>query len=176
MQDINVLVVFASRTGGTEQLALVAGLGAVQAKANIRLRWLREAIEGRAIESVPGWKENRERMEKEYIAPRTVDSEWADAIVIATGGGTSGAPAELRDYLASLQALSSQGKLAGKVGAAFSSGSEADSAALLVALAQLDFILVPPGSQPVALEKARHQGRRVTEVARALKRAGTRYS
>ncbi|MGA2211803.1 MAG: NAD(P)H dehydrogenase [Bryobacteraceae bacterium] len=172
MQDINVLVVFASRTGGTEHLALAAGLGAVQAKANIRLRWLREAIEGQAIKSVPGWKENRERMEKEYIAPRTVDSEWADAIVIAA----SGASPEFSDYLATLQALSSQGKLAGKIAAAFSSRSHADSASILAALAQLDFILVPSGSQPMALEKARRQGRRVTEVARALKADGTRDS
>jgi hypothetical protein len=40
-QDINVLVTFWSRTGVTEKLALAAALGAVQAKANIRLRWLR---------------------------------------------------------------------------------------------------------------------------------------
>ena len=42
-QDVNVLVVFWSRTGVTEKLALAAALGAVQANANIRFRWLREA-------------------------------------------------------------------------------------------------------------------------------------
>jgi NAD(P)H dehydrogenase (quinone) len=98
MQDINVLVVFYSRAGRTEKLALAAALGAVQAKANIRLRWLREGADDRTIDGVPGWRENRERMEKEYIAPRPVDAEWADVIMI----GTSGAPRELEDYLGSL--------------------------------------------------------------------------
>jgi hypothetical protein len=98
MQDINVLVVFYSRTGRTEKLALAAALGAVQARANIRLRWLREAADDQMIQDVPGWRENRERMEKEYIAPRAVDAEWADAIII----GTNGAPPELKDYLGSL--------------------------------------------------------------------------
>ena len=98
MQDVNVLVVFCSRTGKTEARALAAALGAVQAKANIRLRWLREPADDRSIQEIAGWKENRERMEKEYIGPRTVDADWADAIII----GASGRPPELRDYLASL--------------------------------------------------------------------------
>jgi NAD(P)H dehydrogenase (quinone) len=172
--DINVLVVFHSRTGRTEKLALTAAVGAVQAKANIRLRWLREAADDAAIESAPEWKENRQRMEKEYIAPREVDAAWADAIII----GTSGSPPELQDYLASLGVLGSAGKLEGKVGAALSSASIRASAAhekngaLLAALAQLGFIVVPPGSQSEALERARLQGRRITEVARALKGAG----
>ena len=102
MQDINVLVVFCSRTGRTEKLALAAAVGAVQARANIRLRWLREAADDRTIESLPEWKENRERMEKEYIAPRAVDAEWADAIMIAARGSASSASRELKDYLGSL--------------------------------------------------------------------------
>lgn len=130
MQDVNVLVVFCSRTGRTEKLALAIAVGAVQAKANIRLRWLREAAD--------------ERMEKEYVAPREVDAVWAHAIVIAAGD----APPELNHYLASLGVLRREGKLAGTVETVFGSGSEPD-----------------------ALEKARLQGRRVTEAARALKQA-----
>ena len=99
------------------------------------------------IQDVPGWRENRERMEKEYIAPRAVDAEWADAIII----GTNGAPPELKDYLGSLDALRSEGKLGSKAGTAF--------------------IVVPSGSQPDAMENARLQGRQVTEAARAMKRS-----
>ena len=102
MQDMNVLVVFCSRTGRTEKLALAAAVGAVLARANIRLRWLREAADDRAIESLPGWKENRERMEREYIAPRAVDAEWADAIMIGARCGAGGASPELKDYLGTL--------------------------------------------------------------------------
>ncbi|MGA2880604.1 MAG: hypothetical protein ABSG13_16785 [Bryobacteraceae bacterium] len=95
---MNILVVFCSRTGRTEKLALAAALGAVQARANIRLRWLREDADDSMIQGVPEWRENRDRMEKEYIAPRAVDAEWADAILI----GASGAPPELKGYLVSL--------------------------------------------------------------------------
>jgi NAD(P)H dehydrogenase (quinone) len=139
MQDMNVLVVFHSRTGVTEKLALAAAVGAVQAKANIRLRWLREAVDDRTVAAVPGWKENRERMEREYIAPREVDAEWADAIVI----GANGTEPELKEYL---------GSLAGK--------------------AEPVFLAVSEGSSPDALEKARVQGRRATEAARAVKTGG----
>jgi NAD(P)H dehydrogenase (quinone) len=148
MQDINVLVVFHSRTGRTEKLALAAAVGAVQAKANIRLRWLREAVDDGIIQSVLEWKENRARMEDEYIAPRAIDAGWADAIIIAS----SGSPAVLRDYLAALDALRSEGKLNSKVETAF--------------------IDVPDGAPPEAVEKARLQGRRVTDAARAVKNAG----
>jgi hypothetical protein len=109
-------------------------------------------------------------MEKEYVAPREADAAWADALVI----GTSGAPPELKDYLASLEALKTLGKLDGKIATAFSSASSADCAPLFAALAQLGCVVVPSGFQPDAtlqpdaIENARLQGRRVTEVARAL--------
>jgi NAD(P)H dehydrogenase (quinone) len=170
MQDMNVLVVFYSRTGRTERLALAAAVGAVQARANIRLRWLREAADDQTIEAVPGWKENRERMEKEYIAPREVDAAWADALIL----GTCGVPPELKDYLGSLDVLRSEGKLGDKIGTAFSSLSNADCAPLSASLLQLGLIMVPSGSNADAIENARLQGRRVTEVARALKGAGAR--
>jgi NAD(P)H dehydrogenase (quinone) len=148
MQDVNVLVVFCSRTGTTEKLALAAAVGAVQARANIRLRWLPEAADDGTMEGVPGWKENRERMEKEYIAPRAVDAEWAHAIII----GAHGAPPELKAYLGWLDALRSEGKLDSKVGTAF--------------------IAVPSGDEPGAVENARLEGRRVAEAARTHNAAG----
>ena len=59
MQDMNVLVVFCSRTGRTEKLALAAAVGAVQARANIRLRWLREAADDRGgRRTASAWREN----------------------------------------------------------------------------------------------------------------------
>lgn len=112
-----MLVVFFSRTGNTEKLALAAALGAVQAKANIRLRWLREDVDDQAIQALAGWKENRERMEKEYIAPRAADAEWADAIIIGAGGE----PPELKAFL---------GSLGGKVEAALIGNSSVENARL----------------------------------------------
>jgi NAD(P)H dehydrogenase (quinone) len=175
-QDVNVLVTFWSRTGLTEKLALAAALGAVQAKANIRLRWLREPALQQDADSVPGWRENRARMEKEYVAPREADLVWADATFLAIPANVSLAAPELRSYLELMAGLHQGGKLGCKVGAALLSAprpaGQTDSllAAAYASLAQFNLILVPPREKSAdPLETARLHGRRVAEVARALK-------
>jgi multimeric flavodoxin WrbA len=95
----NILVTFWSRTGKTEKLALSAALGAVQAKAKIRLRWLRESVEDSELDSIPEWRENRKRMNKEYIEPREDDFAWADGIVIAIPARLNPAATELKRCL-----------------------------------------------------------------------------
>jgi hypothetical protein len=81
---VNVMVVFYSRYGATEQLALAAGVGAVQAHANIRLRRLKDLADAQTIARDPRWSENLERMNRDYIAPREVDVDWAEAILVAS--------------------------------------------------------------------------------------------
>jgi hypothetical protein len=71
---INVLVIFDSCSGATETLALAAGVGAVQARANIRMR--------RLPENCPGSNEALIRMRREYVPPTPVDVLWADAVII----------------------------------------------------------------------------------------------
>src|SRR5580700_7893504 len=122
MQDINTLVAFSSRTGLTEKLALSAALGAVQAKSLIRLRWLRENVDDQRVDRVSGWRENRDRMAREYIAPREIDFLWADVLVIAMPARDGVSSAELKTYLDALAVLQSAGKLRGKVGTAFAAG------------------------------------------------------
>jgi NAD(P)H dehydrogenase (quinone) len=174
-QDVNVLVTFWSRTGLTEKLALAAALGAVQAKANIRLRWLRETALAHDADRVPGWRENRARMEKEYVVPREADLLWADAVVIGTPSNLSMAAPELRSCLDLMAGLHQGEKLGCQVGAAFVSPArrpgQADSllAAIYVSLAQCHLILVPPRHESAdPLETARLHGRRVAHVTRAL--------
>jgi NAD(P)H dehydrogenase (quinone) len=174
MQDVNVVVVFHSRTGTTERLALTAAVGAVQGRANIRLRRLPDPADEVLIESVPGWKENRARMDMEYVAPREADAEWADAILVGIADasdldkdiGVLSADAER--YFDSLAALRAQGKLEGKIGASFRQGLP--TAPLYAAMCQAGLITVPPIPEPDALEAARLQGRRVADIARALRR------
>ncbi len=84
MPEVNVMVVFYSRYGKTEQLALAAGVGAVQAHANIRLRRLKDLAEPEAIARDARWTENLERMNRDYIAPREIDVEWADVVLVAS--------------------------------------------------------------------------------------------
>jgi hypothetical protein len=82
MSPINVLVIFYSTSGRTEKLALAAAVGAVQARANIRLRRLTDSGEG-SLESV--------RMRREYVPPREADVLWADAVIVGINGKICGA-------------------------------------------------------------------------------------
>jgi multimeric flavodoxin WrbA len=175
MQDINTLVTFSSRTGATEKLALAAALGAVQARALIRLRWLREDADDRTIDSVPEWRENRARMAKEYIGPREIDFLWADVLLIAMPARAGVSSPEWKTYLDGLMVLQPAGKLHGKVGTAFTEGSDAALVSLCPALDGLDLILVPPDltGGASAVESARLHGRKVTEAARGRKPASS---
>ena len=91
MREVNVVVVFYSRYGETEQLALAAGVGSVQAHANIRLRRLKDLADAETIARDPRWTENLERMNRDYIAPREIDVDWAEVMLVAS------CPASLRE-------------------------------------------------------------------------------
>jgi hypothetical protein len=81
---VNVVVVFYSRYGTTERLALAAGVGAIQAHANIRMRRLKDLADAETIACDPRWTENLERMNRDYIAPREIDVDWAEVILVAS--------------------------------------------------------------------------------------------
>ena len=80
---INVLVIFESCSGATETLALAAAVGAVQARANIRMRRLPDD----SAEST----ETLRRMRREYVPPTPADTLWADAVLIGINGKLCGA-------------------------------------------------------------------------------------
>jgi len=173
MADLNVVVTFFSRTGSTERLALAAALGAVNARARLRLRWLREEAAGPEIDSVPGWREERERMEREYIAPREIDVLWADALILAMPTPEDVSAPPVRAHLESLRTLHAAGKLHRKVATAFTHASSDASTcleSLCGALANLDLELVAPSPSLAkdVFEAARTHGRNVAERARAL--------
>ena len=84
MVEVNVVVVFYSRYGATEQLALAAGVGAIQGHANIRVRRLKDLADAETIARDPRWVENLERMNRDYIAPREIDVEWAEVMLVAS--------------------------------------------------------------------------------------------
>jgi multimeric flavodoxin WrbA len=71
---INVLVIFDSCSGATEALALAAAVGAVQARANIRMR--------RLPDHSTASSETLARMRREYVPPTPADTLWADAVII----------------------------------------------------------------------------------------------
>lgn len=74
MSPVNVLVIFDSCSGATEQLALAAAVGAVQARASIRMRRLPDNSSTASASLT--------RMRREYVPPTPADTQWADAVII----------------------------------------------------------------------------------------------
>jgi len=99
----HVLVVFYSRCGTTEKLALAAAVGAVQARANIRLRRLPDVTE------VAECGDEVARMRKEYVAPAEADVLWADVIIFLLPPEIDTASAECTAYRDLLQRLNKTG-------------------------------------------------------------------
>lgn len=198
----NVLIVFYSRNGSTEKMALAVAEGALAAGAEVRLRRARDFVGPDVMAKAPGWAENSERMHAQYPAPTSEDAEWADGIIFGTPTRFGNASAELKAYIDSLGGLWFQGKLNGKAGSAFTStssphgGNESTILSLYNPLAHLGFIIVPTGYLDPAVFKAgtpygashvsgqnsspptedelavaRFQGKRVTQVAAALRKS-----
>jgi NAD(P)H dehydrogenase (quinone) len=196
-----ILIAFYSRNGATEALANAVAEGAQAAGAEVRLRRAREVVGPETIAHVPGWAATAERMNATYPAPTEDDAVWADAIVFGTPTRFGAPASELRAYIDSLGGVWFQGKLNGKAGAAFGAtssrhgGNESTLLSLYNTFAHLGMIIVPTGYADGAMFKAgtpygatavvppngapteddlaaaRFQGRRVTEVAAALKAA-----
>jgi NAD(P)H dehydrogenase (quinone) len=95
MTPVNVLVIFSSRSGLTEKLALAAAVGAVQARANIRIRRLPASGEESGEHN-----EALARMRREYIPPTPADAMWADAVIIGMYGKIAGLQVEAGDATA----------------------------------------------------------------------------
>jgi len=147
MQDVNVVIIFDSRDEEKEKLALAAAVGAVQGRANIRLR------------RQPGTPEEEAKME--YVEPREADAAWADAVISGVAAGCG---------FEALEAFS-RGTLVGKVGAALT--FETGNASIYAAMCGAGFITLPVLPQGGdERERARLHGRRVAEAARALRTAG----
>ena len=166
MGDVNALVVFYSRYGTAEKLALAAGLGAIQADANIRLRRVADGADMATIAADANWKKNLDRMNRDYVVPRPGDPVWADVIILATPADSS---SELEAYVASLSSL---GSMNGKLAAPLASGSDQSALKPLYSAAACCGLIVAPcgesSDDPIASATA--FGQRVTEMARALKR------
>jgi hypothetical protein len=153
LTNVNVMVVFYSRYGKTERLALAAGVGAIQARANIRLRRLADLTDLETIQADAAWNENLQRMKKDYIAPREVDAQWTDVVILAAPRDRL---AEMEKYLAAAREL-----LQGKVAAVLGPFTDAAIRAGLT--------VVPPDSLPEDSDAALAYGREATELARSRK-------
>ena len=165
MSDVNVLVVFYSRHGTAETLALAAGVGAIQSKANIRLRRVADLADRAIIDASPSWKENLDRMNRDYVVPRPADPEWAHVIIMATPAEPS---PEMERYVDSLRSL---GSTARKIAAPLAPGQNLIALRPIYAAAACAGLIVAPAAKEGddEIASARTYGRRVVEMARALR-------
>ena len=162
---VNVLVVFYSRYGDTERLALAAGLGAIQEEANIRLRRLADRAEAPTIAADVARAESLARMQRDYVTPRPADPVWADLIILATPSQSDG---EVEGYTASLPGC---GPMAGKLAAPLAAGNDAGALRSVYAAAACAGLMVAPSAieGADAIAGARLHGRSLVRAVRALK-------
>jgi hypothetical protein len=162
---IKVLVVFYSRYGATERLALAAGLGAIQEEAIIRLRRLADRADASTIAGDDKWAASLARMQRDYVTPRPADPVWADLIILATPLHASG---EVEGYAASLPDC---GPMAGKLAGPLAAGNDAGALRSVYASSACAGLLVAPSAieGADAIAGARLHGRALVRAVRALK-------
>jgi hypothetical protein len=171
-----VVVAFSSRCGATEHLALSAAVGAVQARALIRMRRLSD-VDNSETPPAGDCADTLARMRKEYVPPTEADLLGADAFVFAPSAGMTVASDDWTEFLALLTRLALEGKLTGKAVTIVDVGSEPTLLSFQALMLRLGLIVVPPDGRqpqiatPPASERATWQGRAVGNVAKALRAA-----
>ncbi|HZI81595.1 MAG TPA: hypothetical protein VFD69_18875 [Vicinamibacterales bacterium] len=162
---VNVLVVFYSRYGETERIALAAGLGALQEEANIRLRRLADRADAATIAADAAWAASLARMQRDYVVPRPADPVWADLIILATPPRSDG---EVEGYAGSLPEC---GPMAGKLAAPLAAGNDAGVLRSVYASAACAGLVVAPSAIDAAdaITGSRLHGRALVRAVRALR-------
>ena len=191
-RSVNVSVVYYSSTGTIHRIATEIAETAEKAGAEVRLVKAAELAPRGAVESRPAWAEHLEATENVPEA-QVDDVLWADAVVFGTPTRFGNMSAQLKQFIDTLGPAWFQGRLAGKVYSAFTSGGsthggmETTIVSIYNMVCHFGGIIVPPGlnenpygtshvlgsdGKPVseiALQSARVQADRVVRVARALK-------
>jgi len=143
-------VIYYSATGhGTTMAARVAA-AAEAAGAEVRIRHIAETRDAESFAQNPAWTANYQAT-KDLPTATGDDIAWADAVIFGSPTRFGSVASQLREFLDSLGGLWSQGKLADKVYAAFTStntahgGQETTLLTLYVTLMHFGGIIVPPG-------------------------------
>lgn len=158
MVNTIVLVIFYSRAGDTERLAHAAAVGAVQARALIRLRRVPDIDPAAVIQRFPEAQESLRRMHREYVPPREADVLGADALVFASCADVDAASPEWSPFVQMLEKLAAEGKLGDKAAAVVPNTGSSDSFDALVR--RLEFVVcAPDGAQTDDVSRAVALGR-----------------
>jgi NAD(P)H dehydrogenase (quinone) len=197
VEPVNAAIVYYSATGTVHALARAVAEGAEKAGAEVRLRRIAETAPQAAIDANPAWVQHL-RDSADVPVAALDDLEWADVVLFGTPTRFGNPAAQLKAFIDATGPLWFSGGLAGKVYSAFTASNTAHGGqeSTILALSNVFYhwggIIVPPGyTDPVqfrsgnpygtshvagdgppgevAVEAARHQGRRAVETAAALK-------
>jgi NAD(P)H dehydrogenase (quinone) len=143
-------VIYYSATGHGTSMAKRVAAAAAAAGAEVRVRPIAETRDPESFAQNPAWTANYEAT-KDLPHATGDDIVWADAVIFGSPTRFGSVASQLRDFLDTLGGLWSQGKLADKVYAAFTStntahgGQETTLLTLYVTLMHFGGIIVPPG-------------------------------
>jgi NAD(P)H dehydrogenase (quinone) len=146
----NITIVCYSSTGNTWAIAQAVEQGAREARAQTRLRKVRELASPETIAGKPAWGAH---MEAVMDVPEATldDMDWADGFVFGTPTRFGLPSAQLKQFIDTLGPLWAQGKLQDKAAAAFTGAGNAHGGqeATLLALHNVFYhwgsIIVPVG-------------------------------
>ena len=117
-----IAVIFYSATGNVAALAEALAEGARSEGADTRVRPVAERAPAEAIEANAKWKAWVE--DNPYDTPASLDDlEWADGFALGSPTRFGNVAEQLKAFLDTTGGLWAQGKLADKVGTAFTSAS-----------------------------------------------------
>lgn len=143
-------IIYYSATGHGTTMAQRVATAAEAAGAEVRVRHVAETRDPASFAHNPAWTANYEATKDLPVATGD-DIVWADAVIFGSPTRFGSVAAQLRDFLDGLGGLWSQGKLADKVYAAYTSsntlhgGQETTLVTLYVTLMHFGGIIVAPG-------------------------------
>jgi NAD(P)H dehydrogenase (quinone) len=143
-------IIYYSATGHGTSMAKRVAASAEAAGAEVRVRHVAETRDPASFAQNPAWTANYEAT-KDLPTATGDDVVWADAVIFGSPTRFGSVASQLRDFLDGLGGLWSQGKLADKVYAGFTSsntlhgGQETTLLTLYVTLIHFGGIIVPPG-------------------------------
>lgn len=150
MSQVNLAIVFYSKSGTNYKLAQMAKEGAEAAGANVRILKVEEIAPASVIEADEVWRATVESL-KEVPVVSEEDIEWADAVIFSTPTRFGVMASQMKQFLDTTGGLWATGKTVNKVVSAMATagnqngGQEATILSLYTALMHWGAIIAAPG-------------------------------
>jgi len=164
VSQVKLAVIYYSATGTVHAMAERVTEAAEKAGADVRLRQVAELAPAEAIASNAAWSQHFDRTKDEPKATAD-DVVWADAVLFGSPTRYGNVTSQLKQFLDTLGPQWSQGMLADKAYAGFTSsmtahgGQETTLLALYNSIYHFGGIIVPPGyTDPVKFAEGNPYG------------------